>query len=71
MSRLSRLFDERFLIHRLRSTSAGGVAGGVVAMLLFAWRYYADHVWRWDLLAVGVTVVVVKWAVMAWYLVRE
>ena len=61
------LIDERFLSHRLRSTSIAGVAGGVVAMGLFAYRYYHDHFWSWDLLIVGVTIVVVKLAVLAWY----
>lgn len=59
--------DERFLVHRLRSTSLGGIAGGVLAMSLFAWRCYFDHVWSWDLLAVGVTIVVVKWTLLLWY----
>ena len=59
--------DERFLNHRLRSTSMAGVAGGVVALGLFAYRYYHDHYWSWDLLAVGVTIVAVKLAVLAWY----
>jgi hypothetical protein len=60
-------FDERFLTHRLRSTSIAGVAGGTLAMLLFAWHYYVDHVWSWELLAIGVTIATVKWIVMLWY----
>ncbi|HKQ50776.1 MAG TPA: hypothetical protein VJT74_00305 [Pyrinomonadaceae bacterium] len=63
--------DERFLNHRLRSTSLAGVAGGVVAMGLFAYRYYHDHFWSWDLLVVGVTIVVVKWVVLAWYRLKN
>jgi len=59
--------DERFLDHRRRSTSLGGIAGGVLAMGLFTWRYYVDHVVSWDLLAVGVTIVVVKLLVLTWY----
>jgi len=61
------IMDERFLMHRLRSTSIAGVAGGTLAMLLFAWHFYVQHVWSWDLLAVGVTIVLVKWTVMLWY----
>jgi hypothetical protein len=61
------MMDERFLTHRLRSTSIAGVAGGVVAMLLFAWRFYVGHVWSWDLLAVGLTIVLVKWSVLLWF----
>ena len=64
---LGRAIDERFLTHRLRSTSIGGVTGGVLAMGLFAYRYYVNHLWSWDLLAVGITMAVVKWAVLIWY----
>jgi hypothetical protein len=66
-----RVFDERFLNHRLRSTSLGGITGGVVALLLFAYHYYVDHIWSWDLLAVGLTIVVVKWIVLTWYLITD
>lgn len=68
---LSRVFDERFLSHRLRSTSHGGIAGGGVAIGLFAYRYYGNGVWSWDLLAVALTIVVVKWAVLTWYLLKD
>jgi len=64
---LAWVFDERFLTHRLRSTSIAGVAGGTLAMLLFAWHYYVDHVWSWELLAIGITIAAVKWIVMLWY----
>ena len=64
---VGRVIDERFLTHRLRSTSVAGVTGGVLAIGLFAYRYYIDDIWSWDLLAVGVTIVVVKLAVMIWY----
>jgi hypothetical protein len=33
---LGRSIDERFLTHRLRSTSLAGVIGGVTTILLFA-----------------------------------
>jgi hypothetical protein len=59
--------DERFLTHRLKSTSTAGIVGGVTAILLFAYRFYVDHFWSWDLLAVGLTFVVVKYVVLAWY----
>jgi hypothetical protein len=59
--------DERFLTHRLRSTSIAGVTGGTLAMLLFAYRYYVGHVWSWDLFAVGLTMAVVKVSLMIWY----
>ena len=64
---LGTAIDERFLAFRLRSTSAAGIIGGVTAVGLFVYRLYIDHVWSWDLLAVGVTIAVVKLAFMAWY----
>lgn len=66
MMLLSRFVDERFLAHRQRATSIGGTAAAVLAICLFAWRFYIDHIWSWDLLAVGLTAVAVKLAVMIW-----
>jgi hypothetical protein len=60
------VIDERFLAHRLRSTSIAGITGGFVAVGLFAYRYFVDRVWSWDLLAVAVTIIVVKYAVFFW-----
>jgi hypothetical protein len=71
MSLLSRVADERFLDHRRRATSLAGVIGGVLAICLFAYRFYINHVWSWDLLAVGLTFVGVKLAVMAWYYLTD
>jgi hypothetical protein len=59
--------DERFLMHRLKSTSIAGVIGGLVATGLFAYRFYVNDVWSWDLLSVAVTIAAVKLAAMAWY----
>jgi hypothetical protein len=64
---LGTAIDERFLTHRLRSTSLGGIVAGSLALCLFAYRYYHDGVWSGDLLAVGVAFVAVKIAVLAWY----
>lgn len=71
MSLLSRWVDERFLIHRRQSTSIAGIAGAELAIGLFAWRYYMDHVWSWDLLAVGLTFVVMKLSLMTWYVLTD
>jgi len=64
---IGKKIDERFLMHRLRSTSLAGVVGGVVAIGLWTWHYSIDHFWSWDLFAVGLTIVGVKVAAMAWY----
>ena len=71
MSLLSKVVDERFLAHRRRSTSTAGVIGGVLAICLFAYRFYVDHRWSWDLFAVGLTIVVVKLALMTWYYLTD
>ena len=59
--------DERFLKHRLRATSTAGIASAVLALLIFMYRYYHDHVFRGDLLAVGVTFVVLKYLLLFRY----
>lgn len=63
--------DERFLNHRLRSTSLAGIVGGVLASLMFAYRAYFSHVWSWDLFIVAVTIVGVKLGAMAWYFLTD
>ena len=63
--------DERFLMHRLRSTSTAGVTAGVLATLLFAWHFYRDGYWSWDLLTVSVTFVVVKMGLLLWYRLND
>jgi hypothetical protein len=63
--------DERFLMHRQRSTSIGGMAGVVVAGGFFFYDLIAHHVERWDLFAVVVTVALVKLAVLAWYRITD
>jgi len=59
--------DERFLTHRLKSTSIAGVTGGLVATGLWAYRYYMNDIWSWDLFAVAATLAAVKLAAMAWF----
>lgn len=59
--------DERFLKHRLRATSNAGITCAVVALLLFMYRYYHDHVFRIELLAIGLLFVVVKYSFLLWY----
>ena len=66
-----RLVDERFLMHRLRSTSVGGVVGGIVAGVLFLFRFYFQDVHDWYLFAVLATIVAVKLTLMAYYFWKE
>lgn len=59
--------DERFLTHRLKSTSIAGIVGGCTAAGLLAYRYWVDGVWQWDLFAVAATIAAVKIIAMIWY----
>ena len=45
--------DERFLEYRRRSTSVGGIVSTLLAVALFEYRYFHDHMISWDLLAVA------------------
>ena len=65
------MFDERFLMHRLRSTSIAGVTAGILAMTLFAFHFYRDHVWNWELFSIGLTMAMVKQSIMVWYRLRD
>jgi hypothetical protein len=62
-----REIDERFLTHRLKSTSLAGIAATLVCAGLWAYSYYVDQVFRWDLFAVLGTAVVVKLTAMVFY----
>jgi len=64
---LRKFVDERFLEHRLRSNSMAGIISCLVALGLFEYRFFANHIWSWDLLSVALTMVVVKLSMMAWY----
>ena len=60
-------FDERFLAHRLRSTSLAGTAAVIVTAFLFFRELLTLDRIRWDLFAIIATAAVVKLAVLAWY----
>jgi hypothetical protein len=68
---IGKAIDERFLSHRRQSTSIAGVIGGLLATSLFAYRYYIDHFWSWDLFAVAAAIVVIKMAVLIWHLLTD
>jgi hypothetical protein len=59
--------DERFLEHRRRSTAAAGIVACLVAVGLFEYRFFVNHIWSWDLLAVALAMVAVKMSLMLWY----
>lgn len=67
ISVLGHVVDERFLNHRLRSTSLAGIIGGLLSIFPFSYRFYAKGIWSWDLFTVAITIVLVKLSAMAWF----
>ena len=57
--------------HRRRALRTAGLTGFIVADLLFGYRYFVNHIWSWDLLAVVLTIAVVYFVVIVWYLATE
>jgi hypothetical protein len=63
--------DERFIMHRLRSTSIGGLAGTLLAATLFFYHLFVDHLIKWEFFAIVATVAVVKFSVLIWYRLND
>lgn len=59
--------DERFLQHRLKSTSLAGIVSALLAIGLFSYRFYVNHILNWDLFAVACSFIAVKLSLMVWY----
>jgi hypothetical protein len=71
VSILQRFVDERFLMHRLRSTSIAGICCAALALGWFEYRLVVSGTWSWDLLVVGLTFVTVKLSLMVWYSLKH
>ncbi|MGE3276793.1 MAG: hypothetical protein AB7O67_16910 [Vicinamibacterales bacterium] len=71
MDVLRRFVDERFRIHRIRSSATAGMATGAAALLLFEYHLVTTGEWRLDLLGLGVLFVAVKLTLMVWYTARD
>lgn len=63
--------DERFLEHRRRATSTAGITTAIAAIGLWAYHFYAEHIIRWELLALALTFVFLKWILMVWYRLKD
>jgi hypothetical protein len=59
--------DERFFLHRLRSTSIGGLTAILLAAALFFYHLFTDHAIQWELFAIIATAAVVKLSLLTWY----
>ncbi len=65
------MFDERFILHRYKSTSFAGQACALMVVGLFAWNYYAKDDFRPELLGIVVITALVKLGFLAWYRLRD
>ncbi|HZL52478.1 MAG TPA: hypothetical protein VFC37_16185 [Terracidiphilus sp.] len=68
---LGRFVDERFLEHRRRSSSIAGIAAACLAVVLFEYRFFWNHIWSWDLLAIALTFVAIKMSLFTWFRFRD
>lgn len=64
---LGPLVDEHFLEHRRRASSIAGFAATLLAIVLFEYRYFHDHVLNRDLLSIALVFVFVKLGMFLWY----
>jgi hypothetical protein len=64
---LRNFVDERFLEHRRRSSSLAGIVAACLAVILFEYRFFWNHVWSWDLLTVALAFVVIKMSMFTWF----
>ncbi len=63
----NKFVDERFLNHRRRSSSIAGILSAILAVVLFEYRFFFDHVWSWDLLTLVLAFVIVKMSLFTWF----
>jgi hypothetical protein len=63
--------DERFVLHRYKSTSHAAVVGGVALGGWLLFQFYAHHQLRWDLLIILAMMAVTKMSALAWYRLRD
>jgi ABC-type phosphate/phosphonate transport system permease subunit len=59
--------DERYLMHRLRSTSLAGIVGAVAIGSWILYQFYAKDIFRWDLFGILMLIGLVKIGAMIYY----
>jgi hypothetical protein len=59
--------DERYLMHRLRSTSLAGIVGAVAIGSWILYQFYVKDIFRWDLFAILMLIALVKIGAMIYY----
>ncbi len=59
--------DERFIIHRLRATRLATIIGTILMGISIIYYFYADHIYRMDLIVIMVIMAITKWTAMIYY----
>lgn len=59
--------DERFVLHRLRSTRLAAIAGVIMMSIWLSYEFFANKIFRWDIMIVMIVMAVTKWASMLYY----
>jgi hypothetical protein len=59
--------DERFVMHRYRSTRLAVLVGTVMMAVWFNYEYWVNEVLRWDLFVIMMAMAVVKAGAMLYY----
>ncbi len=59
--------DERRKMHRFYSTRWAVLAGTLAMLAWFQYSYFADHVLRWDIVAIMMIMAVTKVLAMLYY----
>ncbi len=66
-----RLLDERFVLHRYKSTSHASVAAALVMGGWYLYELFVNRVIRWDFLIIMGVMALVKTVFLIWYRVRD
>lgn len=61
------MLDERFIMHRFKSTRLAVLAGIVMLFAFFTYHVVVDKTIRWDLFSVMAAMAVVKICAMLYY----
>jgi hypothetical protein len=65
------MFDERFVMHRYKSTSHAAVVGAVAMGGWFLYQHYARDTLRLDILVIMLAMAVTKLGSMLYYRLRD
>ena len=61
------MFDERFIMHRFKSTRLAVLAGIIMLFAFFTYQLVVNKTIRWDLFSVMIAMAVVKVCAMLYY----